>query len=478
MVVGLMRFIRGLAAAREAGPDAQLLARFAARRDESAFAALVQRHGAMVLGVCRRVLDDAADAEDAFQATFLVLARKAASVRRQASVASWLYGVAYRTALKAKAAAARRRAAEREGSTVGAAGPDPALEALWRDLRPVLDEEVARLPQKNRAAVVLCYLEGKTTEEAAALLGCPRGTVLSRLAWARERLRTRLTRRGVTLSSGALAAAVSRGAEAAPPPALVNSTAHAAARFAGGNGAAAGVSPAAAALTEGVLRAMRMTRLRGVIAGLLLAASLLAAGSGFLLGDFQAGEKDTKNGQAAPPAAGEKDTRKGQPAPPAKEAAAPAKGPVTKANAHEVTTAFLQNDALADEKFAGKRVRVHGVVVRVRRSDATSVAGEPVAYWLLMGGEFRAGKEKDGKVPFVMPASKMHLAFEFVGKEARKRLAELQPGTLVTVEGKCEGVRMPVGREKAIMFRECTLVQVPQPPEDTPKEFLKKLPKE
>jgi RNA polymerase sigma factor (sigma-70 family) len=250
MAVRLVRFIRSLATPPGAGhdPDALLLEQFAASRDEYAFAALLKRHGPMVLAVCRRVLRDPHDAEDAFQATFLVLARKAGSVRQYASVASWLYGVAYRTALKARAAAARRRSAEREATLARAAEPDAAREALWRDLRPVLDEEVGRLPEKNRAAFVLCYLEGRTTAEAAQALACPRGTVLSRLAWARARLRGRLARRGLALSTGLLASLLSPAElSAAVPPALFAAAAQA---------PWGGVSVPVTTLAEGVLRAM------------------------------------------------------------------------------------------------------------------------------------------------------------------------------------------------------------------------------
>src|SRR5205823_3540528 len=155
------------------------------RRDEAAFAALVRRHGPMVLGVCRRVLRDAHDAEDAFQATFLLLARKAAALRQPDRLGPWLHGVAHRTALKAKAAGVRRRQRERPLDDLPAAGGGDDL--LWRDLRPVLDDAIGRLPAKYRVPVVLCYLEGRTNAEAARALGCPTGTVATRLARARQR---------------------------------------------------------------------------------------------------------------------------------------------------------------------------------------------------------------------------------------------------------------------------------------------------
>src|SRR5262249_48128930 len=156
--------------------------------------ALVRRHGPLVLGVCRRVLRDRHAAEDAFQATFLILLRRARSLDRRGSVASWLYTVAYHVALRARADAARRPPPARPV-------PQPP-EAGWADLQPVLDEELGRLPDSYRAVVVLCYLEGKTNVEAARLLGWPVGTVKGRLARARDLLRARLTRRGITLSAG------------------------------------------------------------------------------------------------------------------------------------------------------------------------------------------------------------------------------------------------------------------------------------
>src|SRR5262249_6703006 len=172
--------------------DAVLLERYAARREQAAFAALVRRHGPMVLGVCRRVLQHEQDAEDAFQAVFCVLARKAGAIRRGTAVGGWLYAVACRIARKAKTLQARRRMRESQLPDVPA--PDNPPEWEWRDLWPILDEEVNRLPERYRRPFVLCYLEGKTNHEAAAELRCPPGTVFSRLVRARERLRTRLSR--------------------------------------------------------------------------------------------------------------------------------------------------------------------------------------------------------------------------------------------------------------------------------------------
>src|SRR5262249_46009009 len=209
-------------------PDAQLLARFVRHRDEAAFELLVWRHGPMVLSVCRRVLRDAWDVDDAFQATFLTLVRRAGSIGKRESVSSWLYTVAYRVALRARGRAARRSARQEGlgGIDVAAAAPGPDTALAWREVGPVLDAEVQRLPEKYRAAFVLCCLEGKTNEEAARELGCPKGTVLSRLARARERLRRRLSDRGLLLSVVPFALLLTRhaAAQAALPPALVTTT--------------------------------------------------------------------------------------------------------------------------------------------------------------------------------------------------------------------------------------------------------------
>jgi HlyD family secretion protein len=182
------------APAEEAPGDAELLRRFARGRDDAAFTTLVRRHGPMVLGVCRRVLKRPHDAEEAFQTTFLILVRKAGSLARPDQLAGWLYGVAYRAALKVRAAAARQ--ATHGGDAADLPAPDPAEDAgPWDDLRDVLDEEMIALPEKFRAPLVLCYLEGMTNEDAARRLGWPAGSMSYRLARGRELLRERLRRR-------------------------------------------------------------------------------------------------------------------------------------------------------------------------------------------------------------------------------------------------------------------------------------------
>jgi RNA polymerase sigma factor (sigma-70 family) len=302
----VLAHLRGLALRQDADgvTDRQLLHDFLTRRDEAAFAALVRRHGPMVLGVCKRVLGSAHDAEDAFQATFLVLVKKAGSVRPPRKVGSWLHGVAYRTALHARTAAARRRAKERQMAAAEVRDDDPC-----RDLLPLLDEELGRLPERYRLPLVLCELEGKTRKEAARQLGWPEGTVAGRLARARALLARRLARRGAALSAGALAALAGKEVVAAVPGRLFASTVQAAVAFAAGP--AAGLVPAqVAALTEGVLKAMLLTKLKVVSAALLLCAALALTVGGIVRGAV-----------AAPPARAEA----GPPAARAASAAAPAK---------------------------------------------------------------------------------------------------------------------------------------------------------
>jgi serpin B len=271
-------YLRRLAAPGEAGAlsDAELLERFVRHRDEAAFEVLVWRHGPLVLGVCRRVLRHAQDAEDAFQAAFLTLARKAHTVGKRPSVGSWLYKVAYRIALAARARAARTQAEPPPAELPAAPTAD---DLLWRDLRPVLDEEVNRLPEKYRTPVLLCYLQGLTHEEAARQVGCPPSTLSVRLMRARERLRARLTSRGLAPCVGLLATALAERASAAVGGPQVSATVKAALAFAAGAGGPT-VSPAAAVLARGALRTMLMARIRNV--GLALAVGLLAALVGVL----------------------------------------------------------------------------------------------------------------------------------------------------------------------------------------------------
>jgi RNA polymerase sigma factor (sigma-70 family) len=279
----LIRHLRRMAGPAE-GPgltDVQLLERFAFAGDEAAFELLAWRHGPMVLRVCRRVLGDAHEAEDAFQATFLVLAQKAASAARHKSAGGWLYTVAYRVALRARAHRATRNVRERPfDDAVLAAARDPASEAAGREARLVIDEEVSRLPLKYRVPFVLYYLEGRSNAEVARELGCPVGTVESWLTRARARLRTALSRRGLTPATALFASL-------APQEGWLPQAAQAAqAALAAGRGVAGAVSAEAASLAAEVLSAFGILKAKVAVMVLLLA--IAAAGAvGLAVGSYQ-----------------------------------------------------------------------------------------------------------------------------------------------------------------------------------------------
>jgi RNA polymerase sigma factor (sigma-70 family) len=203
---------------------------------DNAFRALVQRHGPMVLGICRFVLAQEADAEDAFQATFITLARKGASIQNRAILPAWLHEVAYRTAMKVRVKAVRRRTIERQSVSMSPSQfvPDRQhQDAAWNELRPLLHDEIRQLPDKYRVPIILSYLEGKTNEEVAQLLQWPVGTVKGRLSRARTLLKSRLLRRGLTLSAAFLLTALADGAVFAEvvPPELVKQTMRLVKRF-------------------------------------------------------------------------------------------------------------------------------------------------------------------------------------------------------------------------------------------------------
>ena len=293
--------------------DGQLLESFLAHRDEAAFETLVRRHGPMVLGVCRRVLHNAHDAEDAFQATFLVLVRKARSVVPRDRVGNWLYGVAYRTALEARRAMTRRRTHEKQ------AGPKlVAAEERNDDWQPVLDQELSRLPEKYRLPVVLCLLEGRTRSEVARQLGWAEGTLSSRLAAARRLLAQRLRRRGVGLPGAAGAAVFAPHAvRAVVPNRLVTATVSAAAALAAGQAISSVglVSARVVPLMKGVLQGMWLTRMKLVtFRCLVLALVGLAAGAGayhiWPAAQAAAAEKPVLRPPVPEPAAGPKEARK------------------------------------------------------------------------------------------------------------------------------------------------------------------------
>jgi RNA polymerase sigma factor (sigma-70 family) len=269
----ILRHIREALAAQPASrlPDRQLLERFTASHEEAAFAALVRRHGPLVLSLCRRLLGNWHDAEDVFQATFLALARKASTIGKGDSVASWLYRVAYRAAVKARAQGASRKRREAHASCRPAG--DPLAEVTARDLLAVLDEEIQRLPESSRGPLILCYLEGQTRDEAARQLGWSVGTLKRRLERARESLRARLAWRGLTLPAALLAAGLTQSAaDAAVPAVLTVATVRASLQTAAGAG---GVSPTVAALAEAAVESVGAAKIKvGTVS--FLTVSLLA----------------------------------------------------------------------------------------------------------------------------------------------------------------------------------------------------------
>jgi RNA polymerase sigma factor (sigma-70 family) len=278
----LLHYLRRLRSNRNAAgalDDVQLLHRFLSQRDENAFTALVQRYGAMVWGLCVRRLGETPEAEDAFQATFLVLVRKASSLRGPQLLGPWLYGVAYRTALKLRGQRARRRARE---TPLPEHLAEERQGSMWSELRPVLDEEIHRLPTKYRLPVLLCYLQGLSSEEAAQRLGCAKGTVFSRLARARGLLRRRLVRRGVDVSAGALTVMLAENEvlRAAPSLAPREMTVRTSLLFAAGT-AGQTLSAPLAALVEGVVRSMFLSKVKFVVI-VVLALGLVGTGLGSL----------------------------------------------------------------------------------------------------------------------------------------------------------------------------------------------------
>jgi RNA polymerase sigma factor (sigma-70 family) len=367
--------------------DGQLVDRWVAHRDEAAFELLLWRHGPVVLAACRRLLASADAAEDAFQATWLVFLRKAGGLRRREAVAAWLHRVACRVALRARAAAARQLARERTAADVQA---PPAADAVaWRDLRAVLDEEIDRLPDHYRRAFVLCCLQGQTHAEAARQLGRAQGTVSSWLARARDCLRGRLTRRGVTLGAGGLGAALAGDAPAAVPVPLVTATAQAAARLAAGRAATAGAVPAhVAALAEGVLTTMAMKKL-AVTTALLVAAGLTAAAGGLAYTAAAGGQAEAQRPQAKPDPAAQ---------PPKAKAADLIRGVVERAvdvgggrtllliNNGAAVTADQRTEYLietGDDAMPGTLRDVLGkeVYIRTRREGDRTIAPVVVAVW-------------------------------------------------------------------------------------------------
>jgi RNA polymerase sigma factor (sigma-70 family) len=402
----VLRHVRRLAAARhaESTPDRTLLERFVADRDEAAFEALVRRHGPMVLGVCRRVLRHPQDTEDAFQAAFLVLARRAAAVRKSDSLGSWLHGVAYRVAANLRRDLARRHARE----TVVADPPESAAaaEVSWQDVRLALDEELARLPERFQAPLVLCYLEGKTRDEAARELGWSVGTLRGRLERGRDLLRSRLTRRGLALSAALLGAALSHDASAALPDTVIAAAVK----------IAAGAVPAhVAVLAGGVLRTMFVTKVKTV--ALLLFAVMAMGTAGVIL----------RQAAMARPAAVEPgaETPAGEPpmAKPAKEAAPLAPAPKADDFGAEVT-GLRAKVTLAKAKFAlGEAIKVEYMVKNVTKEEQTIWHS---GFW---PNHLIVVKDADGKEPALTEFGKqLRKAFSPGGERFKNSPVKVPPG--------------------------------------------------
>jgi RNA polymerase sigma factor (sigma-70 family) len=412
--------------------DGQLLEYYLSRRDEAAFEALVRRHGPMVFGVCRRVLRHHHDSEDAFQATFLVLARKAASIVPPEMVGNWLYGVAYRTALKAKGAAAKRRLRERQVSEMPDA--EAPQEDTWRDLQPLLDQELSRLQDKYRVPLILCGLEGKTEKEAARQLGWPQGTLSGRLSRARVMLAKRLARRGLVLSAGSLTGMLAHDATSAcVPTALLVSTVKAAMLFAARQAAATGlVSAEVAALTQGVLTAMFLSKVK-VAMTVLLAAAVFVSGTGLLMsragGDPDNPERKTqRNGRDLQ----ERNL--------SLSASRPDEAVKATTNPADIWNAYQNNAALFDEMFNGKRITVTGKMIRITGSGPDTKPPVRV-YYLEMNLE---------GLPIIPPP---RLRFRFTSED-RKQLSKLKLGQNVTIEGEPRPVD-----QATFQFYNCKIVK-------------------
>ncbi len=266
--------------------DAELLERFVRQRDEAAFEVLLWRYGPLVLGVCRRMLRREQDVEDAFQATFLTLVRKAGSITRRQALAGWLHQVAYRIGLRARAGVARSGIQDQE-VIENVAYP---MGSVDDGLRELLDQEVQRLPRRYRMPLILCYLDGKTNEEAARLLACPPGTIASRLAWARQRLRTRLTARGLEVPVTITALTLAAEMRAGPLPALIATALRTARLVATGTLAGSASVPVHVIVwSKGVLRAMSLSKIQWV-ATFFFASVLIGSGGGIIWQRVQAGD--------------------------------------------------------------------------------------------------------------------------------------------------------------------------------------------
>jgi len=437
--------------------DGQLLEEYLRRREEAALAALVRRHGPMVWGVCRRILRNYHDAEDAFQATFLVFVRKAAAIASPELLANWLYGVAHQTALKARATIAKRNTRERQVKEM----PEPAAAEndFWNDLQPLLDQELSRLSDKYRSAIVLCDLEGKTRKEAARQLGVPEGTVAARLARGRKMLAQRLARHGLAISGGTLAAALAQNtASASVPSAVVGSTIKAASLLAAGQAAAVGgISVQAVALMEGVVKAMFLTKLK-IATTIVLGMGLLGISWGLYPTRAAAPPEGTQEAAPQPPS---------ELAAPGKEGGNPQKdghGEKKKGLPKGPAPVQILASLTKDGKLVVKAENMVVTGVRVPPLPAGPLPEGPhnIIFRRIGGGAGELGQRKDHELSYDLKEVRV---FDTKGKEVgKKELAKLLKDETVAVAA--FGDQLPDPLHLRILKEGTLVFLLPLPPPD------------
>lgn len=471
--------------------DGELLARFVAARDQAAFELLVWRHGTMVLHTCRRLLARPEDAEDAFQATFLAFVRQAAGIGKRGTVAGWLHRVACRAALRLRAQAARRTDCERQSMNLGNGHPSNSANAdgeavdplVWAEARQALDGEVNRLPAKLRVPFVLCYLEGLTNDEAARQLNLPRGTVLSRLSRARERLRGRLGRRGWALTSGAFIVALGQEAatSAAAAP-LVVSTIKTAMLVAAGQATAAVAAAPVALLTEGVVQAMFLDKIKVAMA-VVLSVGLVSGAGGIVYQSQVAGqavdplERKTPVSQVDPqhdiaqskekkPLANPPTDPKPDPGPkpsPGVKHVAPAEVETAKAKMAQLERQYQQAQVqLNTSQAALEQAKADLDLARREYERILQLAGTPVVDPKKSAVSFTPpGDLKGPPVPVTPQADLIHLATAYVDAirdqetaKVRLRLVERSAASVSNVELETQRIAATAADRKVNLLRE------------------------
>ena len=428
--------VRAMLAGQNAAelPDADLVRLFARHRDETAFRILVHRHGPMVMGVCRRVLRNSPDAEDAFQATFLILVKKAAVLRAPAKLGNWLYGVAFRAASQARQADQRRRQKE-------AAAPvriEPH-EGPWDELLPVFDQELARLPEKYRMAVLYSDLEGRSRRQVARLLGCPEGTVASRLVRGRAMLAKRLNRHlPESMKEDQSDAPWKQTNSASVTSVLVTTTARAGIQYAEGKLHDCLIPAKVLALTQGVIHAMLLNKAAKLTVILLLLLSV-TSGAGLTIARAFAPSPDVDE--------------------PTRESARAPSDSATNLQGVAILSKYQRNELAADQEFSGKRIRVEFPLydARIKRFQWQPNVEE----W---------GPQEINPPVFVMVATfppvrvsrhplVLDLVFGF-GNDAEKDLTSLtKDGQQVVIEGRCLGRTIQRSGREIVRFADCKVIE-------------------